>query len=265
MLQALLCVYAKCSSRCGPPARARDFEILICISTSRRRQSCTLNEHRRSCAKRRWERKGDAARDGCNRIRRENASRNEVCRRGIRYSCVRTSAHTPIFHPISGQDSDVADGGKEGGRSTAKGEAGKQIGFARYCSFESEYRGDSFSSLFPFAAFSSSSPQLFLSFFISEREGIPFSLSLLHSFPRALPGTYAVCKSRRECVSVRITNRKRFSYLPFIKRNEHVRIDIRPISVYLGALPLPPRYASSTGGARLLHARGSRDSITREK
>lgn len=102
----------------------------------------------------------------------------------------------------------------------------------------------------------------------------PLSLSL--SFSRTSAGTYAVCKSRRECVSVRITNRKRFSYLPFIKRNEHVRIDIRPISVYLGfcVLLLPPplpaaRHASPlqrvARSPLLLHARSSRDSITREK
>lgn len=117
-------------------------------------------------------------------------------------------------------------------------------------------------------SFPSPSSCSFRSLSESERENAFFSFRL--SFPRTLPETYAVCKSRRECVSVRITNRKRFSYLPFIKRNEHVRIDIRPISVYLGA-PALSRYLCGTlpppagPRVRLLHARSSRDSITREK
>lgn len=166
------------------------------------------------------------------------------------------------------------DEGEEKGRGASKHyrpreEIRKQIGFVRYCSFESEYRGDSFSSLFV----SLFLYELMLSLSEGERTFLSLSLSSLYT----PPATYAVCKSRRECVSVRITNRKRFSYLPFIKRNEHVRIDIRPISVSTLASaffspccpaanalllpagpPLPPLRL-------LLHSRSNRDSITREK
>lgn len=131
------------------------------------------------------------------------------------------------------------------GTPSTKGKAGKQIGFVRYCSFESEYRGDSFSSLFPFLTFLSFSLFLVVPFVLYQRARENAFFSFCLSFSRVLLGTYALCKSRRECVSVRITNRKRFSYLLFIKRNEHVRIDIRPISVCLDA-PALSRYLHGT-------------------
>lgn len=191
----------------------------------------------------------------CSRIRRETRRVTRcVGAEFVIHTYARIRLHIyarPIFHPISVQDSDVVDDGKKGGRNTTDQKGSwKADRIRRYCSFESEYHGDSFSSLFP--SFPAFSPSLFPSSYsfrsLSESERSTFFSSFL-SFPRTLPGTYAVCKSRRECISVRITNRKRFSYLPFIKRNEHVRIDIRPISVYLGA-PALSRYLR---GTRFLH------------
>lgn len=59
--------------------------------------------------------------------------------------------------------------------------------------------------------------QLCLSLFISDFSPLlPPSLSLSSRIFSSYLQKFA-CKSRNECVSVRITNRKRFSYSPFIK------------------------------------------------
>lgn len=166
----------------------------------------------------------------------------------------------PIFHPISVQDSDVVDGGKEGGREhhrpRGKLESRSDSPVIAPLNRNTAAIRSHPSLPFPHSFLLSPSPSSsFRS--LSESERSTF-FSFLLPFPRTLPGTYAVCKSRRECVSVRITNRKRFSYLPFIKRNEHVRIDIRPISVYLGALLRSP----VTYAERFLHQRAPRSSFT---
>lgn len=84
----------------------------------------------------------------------------------------------------------------------------KQIGFGRYYSFESKYLGDrSFSLLL-----ATVSPPCFY-FFISD-------FSLPSPVRARLPTP--VHEPSSECVPVRITNRKRFSYSPFIKNSRCV-------------------------------------------
>ena len=95
-----------------------------------------------------------------------------------------------------------------------------QIGFERYCSFESKYQRRSLLSV----AGPTLPSQLCLSLFISDfspplRLSLSLSLSLSLASPRIFSSYLQkfACKSGNECVSVRITNRKRFSYSPFIK------------------------------------------------
>jgi len=65
------------------------------------------------------------------------------------YLGVHTRVHRPDISSDKRADSrpalTIAEGEGEGEHGRSKGANWKQIGFARYCSFESEYRGDSFS------------------------------------------------------------------------------------------------------------------------
>ena len=173
-----------------------------------------------------------------------------------------------IFHTIKVQLV------RKGGRLWVAGR--KEIGFNRYCSFESKYdRCDRSLFLSLSLSLSLSIHSAFLFFWLFAPFSRPYLLLLLPTF---------VCKSRNECVSVRITNRKRFSYSPFIKSNQHIYAPGRTlasISVFLAFLSfhfvfLPPVFSSSLSflslslslsllfGA-LLHAGSNHGSIIWEK
>lgn len=204
------------------------LEILICVRASERRRTHPLNKRRgEDCAKTAMKAMHAFRATDC-----RETPRNWMCRwwdlHILIFSYVCAYARL-IFHSISTRIATRLTVAKRavGALPTKGGNSKADRIQSVIAPLNREYRGDSFPSLFSpsSALFPFLSGCCFLYQRARERERE--HLSLLYM----LPAMYAVCKSRRECVSVRITNRKRFSYLPFIKRNEHVRIDIRPISV----------------------------------